>query len=243
MKKQTFGRCRFALLLCVAATAMALTGCGKNKTNTEEIIDVSTADSYTEEDSFNPSAYDDQPFVEIDGTSDEQFLNVVMNMKPYIDTYKIYEQLGHTENPYDMYDYDYYDYDFDGVNEVILRLKYMENNEDMRDTVLLDFVDNKVIVKSMIGKEFDDNSFYCYYTDPKAKDGEQKEFLAKYEWDLSVSPATSAIYIVDYSGETIQFETAEAFDEVKIDLEEIHIRAMPLYQYVDSSFCDQSPFH
>lgn len=244
-KNKQMNKTKALLFLLATGSTLALSGCGKEEKTPEDFAYESTEGIATEASNGNEiTTYEDGPFVEIEGSRVLKYKNVVMNMKPYIDTNEIWKKCGHEEHVYNQYDYAYYDYDQDGENEVILYLRYQENDEDYLDLALLDYVDDQIIVKSCFPKDLKNSTILLVYkyTEEDADGNKvEKECLANYTWDPN-NIDDSAIKRLDYSNETGAYETLKPYSKLVVDLEKEGMYPTPLYQYTGATYCDTSAF-
>lgn len=163
-------------------------------------------------------------YAPISGGPVAQYNNVISNMASFV----ALNGGGRLQAEYLGYDYMLFDYDHDGEKEVILYLRYY-NDEDVYilDLCFLDYTDaTGVYVNAITTGDVDDS---CYYADLNGS-------LVRYSW--STSPYESYIYEVDTSKDgVLMYVLVDAFDEVIMDYD-ITGTPVPLYGYWEMIFDD-----
>ncbi len=124
---------------------------------------------------------------------------------------------------YHAYDYMYFDYDQDGEKEIILYLRY--NNDEgvyCRDTVFMDYYDSEgvVAIRAIVRGEADDRHFYATYN------GDTQ--LARYSWTTNPMEAYLYLVMVNDKGELI-YVLENAYDYIISDPMDAGLKPLPLH--------------
>jgi len=155
-------------------------------------------------------------FVPEGETAQGQYESVRANMEEYV---------AMQEGLLDYYDYGYdymiFDYDDDGEKEVILYLRYSnEDRETILDLCYLDYTPDKGVYTYAIDTGNMDES--CFYAEYNGK-------LVRYSWRFN--PTESYIYSVYASDGTLMYVLEDAYDEVFSEVENHGLYPLALYGY------------
>lgn len=154
-------------------------------------------------------------YAPVNGSALAQYNNIVTHMDSYVAQIKGYG----LQESYSQYDYMLHDYDLDGEKEVILYLRYY--NEDdvyMLDLCFLDYTDELgVYVRTVNTNDVDES---CYYADLGG-------LLVRYSW--RTSPYESYLYSIRILDDgRLCYVLEDSFDEILTDFE---ITGQPLALY------------
>lgn len=147
------------------------------------------------------------------GSKYSQYEYIIENMHSFV------EAQPRLRDEYLQYDYMIYDYDMDGEKEIILYLRYYNDEEKyMLDLCFLDYTPAKgAYVYAINTGDVDDSCFYANY----------KGKLVRYSWNTN--PYESYIYSVYASDGKLTYVLEEAFDEIISDISEAGLEPLPLY--------------
>lgn len=157
-------------------------------------------------------------YVPGEGGAIAQYNAVIQNVESFVAINDI-DDSSSTESKYENFDYLYYDYDYDGEKEVILYLRYDDENGETRlDLFYLDYTPDKGVY--LFCRDMNNVDFACFVAEYKGK-------LVKVMWTMN--PETTYIYEAYVEGNTLRYVDFETLDYVIVDLEGMGMKPLPVY--------------